>query len=130
MSLAMLLQLQSNFHQLTRVEPLTYKRKRDLYYNKYVISKIGKADNKKVVMNLGGYHLHEHMFVACFKPDGWMSNFVVSCLTNLWNKEWGDKTIISHLAVVSTIRVLSIFSMLCLVYPILPYVLFYCSKSC
>ncbi|KAG0517711.1 hypothetical protein BDA96_09G113000 [Sorghum bicolor] len=38
------------------------------------------------------------MFVECFKPDGWMSNFVVSCHTNLWNKEWGYKTIISQLA--------------------------------
>ena len=116
MSLAMPLQtecvlsrLQSKLHEVILVEPRTYIRKKDKLYKERVMSKIGNADTKKVVMNLGGHYLHEHMFVECFKPDGWMSNFVVSCLTNLWNKEWGDKTIISQQAVVSTIRVLSIF---------------------
>lgn len=61
MSLATLLQLQSKLHQVTRVELITYSRRSDLFYDKHVMLKIGKEDKKKVVMNLGGYYLHDHM---------------------------------------------------------------------
>ena len=64
-------------------------------------------------MNIGSFLVPEYMFVEVFQPGGWMSNWVVQALANVWNEKWsGVQVMLDVFPVVSINWISKHFSIL------------------
>ncbi|BAB55812.1 hypothetical protein [Oryza sativa Japonica Group] len=59
--------------------------------------------SKRVVVDLGTFKFTEDAFVDVFQPHGWMSNWVVQALVNVWNEQWKGQNVMLSIAATAII---------------------------
>lgn len=99
--------------EITRTKIYTRRSKQaklsnelDTFYEEHVLSKINMAeeDGQSILKSLGTFNISEYDFVNIFKPQGWMSNWLVQALRIIWNREWGGEKVMFNISPVVSIN--------------------------